>query len=179
MNWTEEIDQTTAAFQVQFNALTFEQLNWKPDSKTWSIAQNLDHLIRINESYFPIFELLKTGTYKTPLLSKIGFLVTFFGKFILKSVNPNRRKKMKTFRIWEPSQSEVPNILERFQAHQSQLKAQINSLQHWVDQGSVIHSPASATIVYKLEAAFDIIVSHEKRHLEQAKEVLDRHLKKI
>jgi hypothetical protein len=36
----------------------------------------------------------------------------------------------------------------------------------------VISSPANKNIVYKLETAFDIIVSHEQRHLEQAKEIL-------
>ena len=38
--------------------------------------------------------------------------------------------------------------------------------------GVVISSPANKNIVYKLEVAFDIIVSHEQRHLEQAREVL-------
>jgi hypothetical protein len=41
-----------------------------------------------------------------------------------------------------------------------------------VDKGTIISSPANKIIVYKLEIAFDIIVAHEKRHLEQAREVL-------
>jgi hypothetical protein len=47
----------------------------------------------------------------------------------------------------------------------------INS-QDLVDKGTIISSPANKIIVYKLEIAFDIIVAHEKRHLEQAREVL-------
>lgn len=38
--------------------------------------------------------------------------------------------------------------------------------------GIVISSPANKNIVYKLETAFNIIVTHEQRHFEQAKEVL-------
>jgi hypothetical protein len=41
-----------------------------------------------------------------------------------------------------------------------------------LEKGTVISSPANKYIVYKLETAFDIIVAHEERHLEQAKEVL-------
>jgi hypothetical protein len=32
-------------------------------------------------------------------------------------------------------------------------------------------APAARVIVYRLETAFDIIVAHERRHFEQAKEV--------
>jgi hypothetical protein len=41
-----------------------------------------------------------------------------------------------------------------------------------VENGTIISSPANKNIEYKLETAFDIIVAHEKRHLEQAREVL-------
>ncbi len=34
-------------------------------------------------------------------------------------------------------------------------------------------SPANKNIIYTLETAFDIIVTHEQRHLAQAKEVLE------
>lgn len=175
MNWNQELDQTTSDFQSAFGSLDSAQLNWKPNAQRWSIAQNIEHLIIINESYYPQFTSLKEGSTKPPFISKIGFLVSFLGKTILNSVNPDRRKKMKTFAIWEPSKSEVGgDILSRFQTHQSQLKEHINSLQSFVDQGAVISSPANKNIVYKLETAFDIIVTHEKRHLEQAKEVLEQ-----
>jgi hypothetical protein len=48
----------------------------------------------------------------------------------------------------------------------------IEEAKELVAKGTVIASPANKNIVYKLETAFDIIVSHEQRHLEQAKEVL-------
>ena len=41
-----------------------------------------------------------------------------------------------------------------------------------LEKGTVISSPANKNIVYKLENAFDIITTHEQRHLEQAREVL-------
>lgn len=44
-NWASQIDNITRQTQSEFGALTYEQLNWKPNSNIWSIAQNLDHLI--------------------------------------------------------------------------------------------------------------------------------------
>ncbi|MBI3482897.1 MAG: DinB family protein, partial [Bacteroidetes bacterium] len=158
----------------EFGSLTVEQLNWKPNSKTWSIGQVLDHLNVINNTYCPIIKELKEGTYKLIWLGKVDFIVRFFGDFILKSVNPDRRRRMKTLPIWEPTKSNVDlNIVSKFVDQQSLLKENIQSCSALLDQNIVISSPANRIIVYKLDRAFDIIVTHERRHLEQARE-LDR-----
>ncbi len=172
-NLIEQIDKTTQNFIESFNELSSVQMNWKPNSGTWSIAQNIDHLIQINKTYFPIIESLRRGTYKSSYLSNIGFLVSFMGNTILKNVQPDRKKKMKTFRIWEPSKSELPQgIIDRFKSHQVELKNLIASSKDLVKEGVIISSPANKYIVYKLETSFEIIVAHEQRHFVQAKEIL-------
>jgi hypothetical protein len=172
-NWTLTIDAITNRFLTEFGTLTNAQMNWRPNPNTWSIAQNLDHLIVVNETYYPVLISLKEGKYKTPFTAKIGFIVSFMGKAVLKAVQPDRQKKMKTFPIWEPSLSEVSNnILKRFENHQNELKQQIEDAKGLLEKGTIISSPANRNIVYKLETAFDIIISHEQRHFEQAKEIL-------
>jgi len=172
-NWTSTLNNITKQSLTEFGSLTSEQLNWKPNSNTWSIAQNLDHLIVVNETYYPVLASLKAGTYKTPFMAKISFMVSFLGKTVLNAVQPDRKKKMKTFPIWEPTTSNViGDILNRFQIHQNELIQKIEEAKGLVEKGVVISSPANRNIVYKLETAFDIIVSHEQRHLEQAKEIL-------
>ncbi len=116
---------------------------------------------------------LKSGKYQLPFLGKFGFIVSYLGKLILKAVEPSRKKKTKTFSIWEPSESNISDdILAQFSNHQKELKREILAAKDLVKQGAVISSPANKNIVYKLETAFDVIVTHEQRHLEQAKEVL-------
>jgi hypothetical protein len=44
--------------------------------------------------------------------------------------------------------------------------------QDLVEQGVVISSPANKYFVYKLGKAFEIVVTHEQRHFNQSKEVL-------
>lgn len=171
--WTNQIDQTTQKFQALFGELSNEALNWKPDAKTWSIAQNLEHLIIINKTYFPLLAKLKAGTYQPPFIARFSFIVSFLGKMILDAVKPDRIKKIKTFAIWEPSKSEVAEgILKRFVQHQTMLKEEIIAAADLIKKDIVIASPANKNIVYKLSTAFDVMVTHELRHLEQAKEVL-------
>jgi hypothetical protein len=87
---------------------------------------------------------------------------------------------MKTFPIWEPAISLVrSDILDQFEKHQQELKQLIASSEDLLEEGTVISSPANRMIVYKLETAFDIIVAHEKRHLEQAREVNQLRVKSI
>lgn len=174
MNWITQIDQTTESFVGTFGSLSTKELNWKPNPDTWSIAQNIDHLIVINETYFPTFRALKEGTHKAPFLSKISFIPSLMGKTVFNSVRPDRKKKMKTFSVWEPDSSSVlVDILDRFRTHQEALKEHIEELAPLAAQKPVIASPANRYIVYHLNQAFDIIVTHEQRHFEQAKEVLE------
>ena len=172
-HWTKQIDEITNSFYYEFGELTVEQLNWKPTEHVWSIAQNIEHLIVLNETYYPTIKSIRGGYYKISFLAKSSFIVNFLGKIVLKAVQPHRRKKMKTFPIWEPSRSEITaDILERFANHQSELKELIKNSEDLLAMETIISSPANKNIVYKLETAFDIIVTHEQRHFEQAKEVL-------
>jgi len=176
--WDSQIDSTTAAFKENFQSLNVEELNWRPVAKTWSIAQNIHHLIVINQTYYPIIQRVRTGTYELPWIGKVNFMVNFFGNFILKSVSPDRKRKMRTFPLWEPSQSKIDgDILNQFDTHQTELKERIHSSVDLLSANTVISSPANKNIVYTLKSAFDIIVTHERRHLEQAKEVNEWRIK--
>lgn len=171
--WKTELAANTALFKQAFGGLSAEQLNWKPNTETWSIAQNIAHLITINKTYFPVITQVQNGQYNTPWWSKLTFVTRFFGNVIYNASDANRKRKMKTFPIWEPEISDLSaDILDQFEAHQQALAEQIESAENLIERGVVISSPANAKIVYKLERAFDIIVVHEKRHFEQAKEVM-------
>lgn len=169
-HWLYGIDDVTASFQKEFGSLSREELNWKPNTSTWSLGQIVDHLIVINNTYYPIVRELEEGTYKLFWIGKVNFIVSFFGKFILQSVEPTRKRKMKTLAIWEPTVSHIEaDILAKFVVEQNRLKEEIVACAPLLDRGVVISSPANRVIVYKLERAFDIIVSHERRHLQQAR----------
>ena len=91
---------------------------------------------------------------------------------ILKSVQPEEEKKIKTIAIWEPEKEPIDqDIVAVFTSHQTELKDILDRLSDHFNKGEVIASPANKNIVYKLEVAIEIIVAHEKRHLKHILEL--------
>ena len=171
-NNSKRIDAITNQFEQAFASLSNEHLNWKPNPDAWSIGQNIEHLITINETYYPVIEAVRTGKQDLPFYARFGFVVNMFGSMILKSVQPDRSKKIKTFPIWEPTSGNVPDgVIDRFSKHQAELKTMMKASSDLIEKGTVVSSPANRNIVYKLETAFEIMITHEERHFEQAMEV--------
>lgn len=167
---SEQIDNITKQFRVLYEHLSVEKMNRKPDRDIWSIGQNLEYLIRVIESFFPIIRQLHTGTYQIPFHGRIGFVVDFICKAFLKSVQPERKKRIRRFSIWKP-ETKTPD-LEFFEKHRQELKQMFEGCQDLLKKNVVISSPVSRNIVYRLKTVFDIITAHEQRHLEQARYVI-------
>ncbi|MFT3681216.1 MAG: DinB family protein [Ferruginibacter sp.] len=166
-----DIDAVTAEFIQYFGSLSAQQLNYKRECSQWSIAQNISHIITVNDSYKPLIQSVKNHTYKTAWYSKFKFLVNYFGIKVQEMVKPHMGGKIKTVKQWEPEAEKARHdVVTDFAMHQHTLKQLILSSKDLMQQ--VIHSPASKLVVYRLEDAFKIIVAHEQRHLEQAKSML-------
>ncbi|GGF47223.1 hypothetical protein GCM10011339_39700 [Echinicola rosea] len=174
--WKGSLATTTQDFKDAFQRLNKDELYRKPNPDTWSIAENIQHLIVINKSYFPIFEQIVEGSYQKPFIGNIGFLNRALGNMILKSVAPDNAKKIKTIPVWKPEKYEEhrqEELLEVFEKHQKTLTDWIDRLKPALEKGQVIHSPANRLIAYPLDMALDIITTHERRHLKQAKRILE------
>lgn len=173
-NWKKDIDEITSNFINKFEDLTTEQLNWKSNPKIWSIAQVVDHLIVTSESYFHIPDLIKSSNYKTSLLAKIEFFPKMFGNLILKSVDPNTSRKIKTGKAFEPSHSKIhDSILSDFTNAQIKLKKFIDDNEVMIKNKTIISSPLNKSIVYHFDTVIDIIVIHQQRHFNQAVNILN------
>ena len=170
--WHKRLDAVTHKVESEFDSLTPEQLNWKLSAEKWSIAEVMEHLNLVNASYEKILTDSANGTSDMGFTGKIGFVVNFLGKMIYQSVEPSHTKKMKTFPIWEPVQSNVSvDVIPEFKQHQELIKQLITENKQLLEKDIVIPSPANRYIVYKLRKAVEIVVSHEERHLNQAMEV--------
>jgi hypothetical protein len=170
---TADLESISEDARSSFGHLTGAQLNWKPDAKSWSVAQCLDHLIVINTLYFPLFEKLKAGPVETTFWEKHSPLSGFFGRYLIKAMGPENPKKVKTSKLAYPSASEIDvTIVEKFREHNRELGSRIANIPPTVDAAKIITSPLSGVVTYSLDDCLTILVVHEHRHLLQAKRVI-------
>ncbi|MEX1212544.1 MAG: DinB family protein [Balneolaceae bacterium] len=171
--WCRLIDGVTRQAEDEFGRFDPEMLIRRPEPDKWSVAENLDHLKKFNDSYLPQIEAMVAGSYNRPLLSRIPGLSSAMKGMLHHFVKPDTTRKMGTFPLWEPENSlQGGDVLRRFKEHQEKLKEMIHIAVPFMERGAVVHSPATRWIVYDLKGAFDMIVDHEKRHLKQAKRAL-------
>lgn len=158
--------------KAAFGSLTVDQLNWKPAAKTWSVAQCLDHLIVTHSLYFPLFEKLANGTSTPTFWEKMSPLSVFFGRFLIKSLDPANVKPMKTTAKAQPSSSDIDaGIVDRFVAHQDELITALQKLPDDIDMSTTITSPLMRFVTYSLDDCLTFVPMHCRRHFNQAKRV--------
>lgn len=173
-SWKKAILEVNRKVEKEFAPLTLKELYYNPSPDTWSIAENLQHLVQVNKSYFPIFNQIINHTFRPAWSGRFAIFYNTFGKTILRSVNEDRKKKIKTFILWKPTfQDDKEKILDNFLQNNFELMEWMEKLKPFLGIDTVIHSPANKIISYTLDQSFDIIISHEKRHLNQAKEIKD------
>lgn len=171
--WTLHIEKVTSDFLREFAFLQSFELNLKPTADSWSIGQIIDHIIVFNSSFYPLIDALKVGVYKPHFIAKIKPIVKMSGERALEMVDPDRYMRIKTNARWNPVQSTIDkNIFDEFELHQASLKQVVADSYYLLDSHKIISSPANRLHVYKLSTAFDVMINHERRHLEQARQTL-------
>lgn len=170
-----DLDAVAADAKSSFGQLTTEQLNWKPSSSEWSVAQCLDHLIASNQGYIPIINEVNRGEYKRSLQERLPVLPGVFGSLVLNAVKPETKRKLKAGKGFEPASSEIgADIVSRFETQQKQISELMKTTHELNLRKIIITSPVLSIVTYSLFDAYRIIVAHDQRHVAQAKRVTAR-----
>ena len=168
----KELQAVASDASKVFGKLSAAQLNWKPSPEQWSVGQCFDHLIKTNSTFFPDMRRVAAGTYRSSLWGRVSPLSGFFGRFILKALDPEKGRKTQAPRVFAPAKSEVEaDVILKFVRHQSEVAALMRETAGANLRGLKVTSPVSPVATYSLLDAYRIIVAHERKHFEQARRV--------
>lgn len=171
---TSEIKKIIAQSKADFSHLTYEQLNWKPSAKAWSVGQCLDHLAQSADAYEPIFRELIAKNRTPNFWRSVPVLPKLFGNMILKAVGPIRNKKSKTFPVFEPTTSDVSlDILNELEKKLRLFSSLVEQLEEYDFKKIIVTSPVTNFVNYSLLDAINIVTVHNYRHFAQAHEVME------
>ena len=169
----EQLRAATNEAREAFGALTAEQLNWKPSSSEWSVGQCVEHLMKTNGSYFTTLEEVARGSRKSTVWERFSPLSPFWGEFLVKALEPTGKRKLKTTRKFQPPSDVAADVVEKFAAQQGQLEKLMEGTGVVNLRKVVITSPFNPMVTYRLFDAYRGLVAHERRHLAQARRVLE------
>lgn len=157
----------------KLNELSDAQLNWKPTEDSWSIAECIEHLSITNQLYFDEIEKQFSEKQITCKDEETSVKHSFFGKLIIRAVDPSNIKKTKTFTVFQPSKSYITkdSITKLIEVQKSLINLISSSINLDTNRYSM-SSPASKLIRESFSDVLEIIRLHNKRHLIQIEKLL-------
>lgn len=155
--------------KAEFSGISLEQLNWKPSPGAWSIAQCLDHLVVSHNTYFPDLKKITEGSYKMNFWERYSPFSGAWGRILKDQLQEQVRRKMRAPKIIQPSSSKMNiELLEDYYKNLDIFLDYISNCRNIDIDKIIINSPTIPIVTYTLRDAFQFLIQHEHRHINQA-----------
>jgi hypothetical protein len=173
-NLLDENRRINDLVKQKFSTLTFDELNFRPEKYAWSVAECFDHLIVTNNQYITLIEegLNNSSSDEN---SNTEFKSTFAGRFLLNSLDPDNRKKLKSPRLFRPEiKVYTKEVIKAFIDQNNVIYSLICKSRDLDAVNIKIHSPVTKLLRFNLLECFQIMNVHERRHINQAHRILGK-----
>jgi hypothetical protein len=168
----EELSAVARDTQSVFGGFNEQQLNWRPNATSWSVAQCFDHLLITNREMFQSIDAALDGSRRLTAWQRLPLLPRLFGSMLIKSQGPEAKGKVKTKPRFVPVSGTIDaSILERFRAQQHEAAARVRALEGRDVANVIVVSPFVSLVHYSVLDACRLMVAHDRRHFEQARRV--------
>ena len=155
-------------------ALNDDQFNWRPPSGGWSVAQCIEHLNVTARSYLPMLDEGIADAIRRGLYGEGPFRYNWFGRKFVESQEPPVKRKFRAAKIFIPVPSRPrQESLAAFRAYQVQFVDRLRQANGLDLSRARVKSPAVSWIRLPLGCGFALMVAHERRHLWQARNVIN------
>ncbi len=150
------------------------QANWRPGPGRWSVAECLAHLNETADCYLAAIDRgLDRGEARN-LTGKGPFRYRWFGRWFVRQLEPPPKRAFKAPAMFAPrSDLGLADVAQRFLAAQAHLQARLLRANGLHLARIKVTSPVSRWIRFELGQCFNVVASHERRHLWQAHQVVE------
>src|SRR5271165_2398363 len=152
--------------------LNIERFNWRPGPGQWSIEECLAHLLSSGNERLKAIEA-GIDAAKTRGLTAAGpFRYGPFDTYMMRLMEPPVKRKFSSPKRFGPLHEQpLTGVMPSFHHLQSQLMAQARRAEGLDLKRIKIPTPLAGFVRMSLGATFAMIAAHERRHLEQARQV--------
>ena len=154
--------------------LTDEQFAWKPSPQAWSIAQCIDHLNVTARLYLTQLDEGIANAIRQGMYGNGPFVYWWFARMFVRMLEPPPRLRVKTPAVFQPPAARPRReIMAAFRAYQVQYIDRLRQANGLDLARARVRSPAASWIYMPLGTGFAVMTAHERRHLWQARKVME------
>lgn len=165
----QDIDDLVERTTTSISPLNFEQLNWRPAKKKWSVAEIYAHLNSYCDHYFVEFEkaIQKASDQNSQPAAK--YKSTWLGRYFIKSMSPeNILKKFKAPKQHNHIHSQIStNVVHNFLENQIRLKNILHQSATINLNKTKIQIEILPVLTLRLGDFLKFFITHQQRHLVQ------------
>lgn len=158
----------------ELKPLNETQLNWKPSSGSWSVAECIEHLLLAFEGYLVGLDKIIAVGKKENVVAKSPMRISLAGRMMIFAVNPSIKVPIPAPPKFKPQKSKKYNheVLHDFYKNLQQLSAQLEAAKNLDWNSLKITSPVTSLLKLNMGDTFEVLTLHALRHLKQAQRVI-------
>lgn len=167
----KEANQIVNSFLVPLNKV---QLNWQPNSSSWSAAQCLKHWLLASEKYITqLKKVIEKGKEKNKLASR-PYQKSFSGRLMIFAVDPSIKIPIPSPKAFQPIKSQLydTTIVSQFTTTLQELTFLIKESENLDWNHLKITSPITSLMKLNIGDVFETLTLHALRHLKQAQKAI-------
>jgi DinB family protein len=170
----QQFEQVSKDGDALVNPLSDDQFLWQPRPTAWSVAQCIEHLNTTARLYLPqldeaISNAIRRGTY-----GEGPFSYNIFGRFFTAAMEPPARFKVTSPKAFQPPPTRSrAEVTAAFRAYQVQFVDRLRQANGLDLARAKVRSPTYAWLRFSLGSGFALTLAHERRHLWQARNVVN------
>jgi DinB superfamily len=155
--------------------LTEEEFNWRPAAGAWSIEECLAHLTMVGTIEADLVERAIEQGRSNGLTGSRKFELSAIERLILRETEPPNRHSMRAPKRFEPVHNQPPTgIMPTFMHVQRRFLLLIERADGLDLRRVKVPTPITRFLRLSLGATFAQVAAHERRHLAQARRVLEK-----
>jgi hypothetical protein len=166
------LQDATRQAQATFGALSGAQLNWRPDATRWSVAQCIEHLLTSGNQIRQAAEGALSGGRPLTVWQRLPILPRVAGRLLIRSLAPEATRKLAAPAASQPASDISADVVRRFVEQHGQLVSWVNALDEEHAAHVIMTSPYIDVVTYSVLDACRILIAHDRRHFQQARQVM-------
>ncbi len=146
-----------------------------PAPGSWSVAECLQHLNIIADAYFPVWQQIIANAGPRKAALHAPYQIDFWGRLISWILEPPARIRSKTPLLFQPLDcNTIDSVLGGFLERQQRIVATLNRCRGRAIDSVSIASPVDKRIRYSIWSSFVVNAAHQRHHLWQAEQALQK-----